>query len=146
MRSDILLFCKTKISYKRGDELIYPKYKLILFDEADSIIKRVQDQISNIIEKYSDSIRFAFTCNSSSEINEVIQTKCLIWRYTYLENDLVIEKLTDICKKENVKFSDLALDKIATLSRGDLRNAINKLQMLHTKHNEIKIENVNELC
>jgi replication factor C subunit 2/4 len=146
MRSDILLFCKTKISYKGNDEKKYPKYKLIVFDEADSIIKRVQDQISNIIEKFGDTIRFAFTCNSSSEICEVIQTKSFIWWYSYLENDLVVDKLKDICTKEKVKFTENALNKIATLSRGDVRNAINKLQMLYSKYNQIKEEYVDELC
>jgi len=146
MRSDIVLFCKTKIPYRGKDELHYPKYKLIIFDEADSIIKRVQDQISNIIERYSDNIRFVFTCNSSSDICEVIQTKCFIWRYSYLENDLVVEKLKAICEKEKIKINEKALDKIALLSRGDMRNAINKLQMLFNKYDKIDEAHVNELC
>lgn len=146
MQTDIILFCKTKISYKKNDDKHYPNYKLIIFNEADNIIDRIQDQISNLMGSFSNNVRFIFTCNSSSEINESIQSKCFIWRYTYLPNSLVIEKLKDICHKENITFTESSLDKIATLSRGDIRNAVNKLQLLYNKYDNIKEEYVNELC
>jgi replication factor C subunit 2/4 len=146
MQNDIVLFCKTKISYKKEDEDKYPKYKLIIFDEADNIISRVQDQISVIMESYSNNIRFALTCNSSSEISEGIQTKSLIWRYPALSDDLVIKRLGEICNKENIKFNESALKKVCNLSQGDLRTAINKLELIANKYSEIKDEYINDLC
>jgi replication factor C subunit 2/4 len=146
MRSEIVSFCKTQIPYRNGDEDNHPQYKLIIFDEADNIIKRIQDQISNIIEKFTNKVKVIFTCNSSSEISEVIQTKCFIWRCMYLDNELIVEKLSAICQKENVKYDDEVLEKIAQLSRGDMRNAINKLQMLYNSNRRIKLEHVEQLC
>jgi replication factor C subunit 2/4 len=146
MQNDIQFFCKTNISYRKEDENKYPKYKLIIFDEADNIISRVQDQISLIIEKFSKQIRFAFTCNSSSEINEGIQTKCLIWRYSSLTNDLITDKLKSICENENVEYTNSSLEKIAEISSGDLRVAINKLELVYHKYSTIKDEHVQKLC
>jgi DNA polymerase III delta prime subunit len=145
MQGDVLSFCKTKIAYKKQNEQTRPKYKLIIFDEADNIIGRVQDQISNIMEKYPNNVRFAFTCNMPSEINEAIQSKCILRRYTYLENDLVVDRLKIICRKENVKYDENALKKISELSRGDVRSSINKLQILYNSYNEITIKNVESL-
>lgn len=146
MQNDIQFFCKTNISYRKEDENKYPKYKLIIFDEADNIISRVQDQISLIIEKFSKQIRFAFTCNSSSEISEGVQTKCLIWRYSYLSNDLITNKLKSICENEKVEYTDSSLEKIAEISSGDLRVAINKLELVYHKYANIKDEYVQKLC
>jgi replication factor C subunit 2/4 len=146
MQNEIQGFCKRHIAYLKGDEKIYPKYKLIILDEADNIISRVQDQISSIIEKYSQQIRFAFTCNSPSEINETIQTKCLIWRYGQLSNNLIVERLGIICEKENVEYTNKALFRIAEISSGDLRAAINKLELIYHKYSNIEVEHVQKLC
>lgn len=145
MQNNIHSFCKANISYKKEDENKYPKYKLIIFDEADNIISRVQDQISIVIENFSKQIRFVFTCNSSSEISEGIQTKCLIWRYSNLSNDLIVNKLISICNKENVKYNDSALYKIAEISSGDLRSAINKMELIYHKYSNIDNEHVKKL-
>jgi replication factor C subunit 2/4 len=146
MQNDIQNYCKTKISYKTEDENKYPKYKLIIFDEADNIISRIQDQISVIMENYSNQIRFAFTCNTSSEINEGIQTKSLIWRYSYLPQNLVVSKLEEICIKEKINYTESSLKKISNISQGDLRSAINKLELIHNKYTNIKDEYIDELC
>jgi DNA polymerase III delta prime subunit len=146
MQNDIQNFCKTKISYYKKDEDIYPKYKLIIFDEADNVISRVQDQIGIIMENFSNQIRFAFTCNDSAEIGESVQTKCLIWKYSYLSQDLVIERLKGICKKEKVEYTDSSLKKISDLSGGDLRAAINKLELVYHKYENIQDDYVRKLC
>jgi DNA polymerase III delta prime subunit len=135
-------FCKTKIPYKKDDENKYPKFKLIIFDEATS----VQEQISNIMEDFKDYVRFAFTCNSSLKINEGIQTKSSTWRCTYLEPELITNKLIEICTKEKVKYTESSLKRISHISQGDLRSAINKLELIYNKYNQIKDEYIDELC
>jgi len=146
LQSDILMFCKTKISYSQEDKDKYPKYKLIILDEADNIITRIQDQISVVMGQYSEQIRFAMTCNTSSDISEAIQSKCLILRYSHLSLDLIVKKLQMICNKENITFTKKALEKIAELSRGDVRNSINMLQLVFNKYVNIEEKYVNELC
>jgi replication factor C subunit 2/4 len=149
IQEDIVSFCKTRIPYKTGDETKYPKYKLIIFNEADNIIERIQDQISFIMEKYKDNIRFIFTCKSisiGSEITESIQTKCIILLLTHHTQDLIIEGLTNICEHENIKFSNDALEKIASHSDGDMRIAINKLQIVFYAYGEISLKNYMNLC
>src|SRR3989344_7976516 len=140
IQEDILTFCKTKIPYKNSDKIIYPKYKLIIFDEVDRIIDKIQDQINHVITKYSDNIRFAFTCNMTSEISEAIQSNCLIWRYTFLPDDLIVKRLKFICEKESVKFTEKSLYNIASISCWDMRTAINQLQVVYVQYNEINEE------
>jgi replication factor C subunit 2/4 len=146
IQKELVYFCKIKIPYKKNDENKYPKYKLVIFDESDNMISRIQDQLSNIMENYNDNIRFIFTCNSSAEICEGIQTKSVIWRFPCVGNEDIKLKLAEICTCENVSFDNNALTKICDLSQGDLRSAINKLEIISIKHNNITEEYVNDLC
>jgi replication factor C subunit 2/4 len=146
MQGGIIPFCKTKIPYQQKDENRYPSYKLIIFDEADNITPRVQDQITNIMEKFGNRIRFAFTCNSSEGIVESIQTKCLPWRYSSLSIKNITDKMIEICDNEKIKYTESSLKKIAEISQGDLRSAINKLHLLYNKYGEIKDDYIGELC
>lgn len=146
MQSNIIPFCRTKIPYLRKDEKKYPKYKLIIFDEADNIISRMQDMISNVMENYGENIRFVFTCNSATEICENIQGKTLIWRLSIIPNEIIVLYLKNICLNENIGYTENALLKIAKLSQGDMRSSINKLELICNKYDNIKDENVDELC
>jgi len=146
MQDKILSFCKTKIPYKNQDSLTRPKYKMIIFNEADNIIERTQALITQAIEKYSNSVHFIFTCNNSALINEKIQTKCANWGYSYLSDDSVISILKNICTSENITFTANSLETIALFSRGDARNAINKLQLIYNKYGKINLQYVSELC
>ena len=104
LQKDIINFCKTKIPYKNNDAEKYPLYKLIIFNESDKIINRIQDQIGMIMDKYPNNIRFVLTCNSTSGINEGIQTKCLNWIYPILTINQMVPKLIEICNIEKIKY------------------------------------------
>jgi len=137
IQNDIIGFCRTVMPYKKKDVNSFPKYKLIIFDDSDNIISRVQDQICNIMENYSAYVRFIFTCNSSSEICESIQTKCIIWRFISLSDKLITDRLIDICKIENIDYTDCGISNICEISQGDMRSAISKLEIVSIKHAEI---------
>ena len=142
----IISFCKSKMPFKEKDKHKYANLKLIILDESDNMIDRTQSQINNIMEHYKNTVRFVFTCNSSSNIIEAIQSRCLILRYMKLTQELVVNKLTNIVKLEKIKYENDALVKISDLSRGDMRSAINMLQLIYNKTEYIKLEYINELC
>lgn len=146
MQELIITFCKIKSPIKDDEKNNYANFKLIILDEADNMVERSQPQINNIMETYKNTVRFAFTCNTSSNIIEAIQSKCLILRYSRLTNDLMLKKLISVSKMENVKHDKAGLLQICTLSRGDMRSGLNMLQLIHQNENKITVESVNELC
>jgi len=135
-------FCKKKIDM--DDQ--YAQHKIILLDEADNMTKRAQQSISNLMEQYHGSTRFAFTCNNSSDIIEAIQSRCIIFRYCRLSHQQVKDKLTKICEIENITYTDDGLNSIVTTAQGDLRQAINNLQLTYNGYTDIIPENVYKLC
>lgn len=119
--------------------------KIIILDEADNITPKAQYMISNLIEKYEKTTKFAFICNKSSEIIESLQSKCIILHFAQLKCDQIIDKMKYICDKEKINFCMEALQNIAIISQGDLRRAINYLQ-LNSYDNSLMNNNIDIIC
>lgn len=146
VQGTIINFCKIKMFINDEDKDKYSNQKLVILDEADNMVEKAQHQIDILMEKYKDSVRFAFTCNSSSPIIESIQSKCIILRYTRLSLVQITDKLKNIAITENIKFEDNALTCIGNIAHGDMRQAINILQLLHNKNGKITEKSVNDSC
>jgi replication factor C small subunit len=103
-------------------------FKIIILDEADEMTSEAQTALRRIIEDSSKTTRFIFICNYLSHIIEPIQSRCVVFRFSKVPAEEVVEYLKSICKKEEIKFDEKALYKIHEHTNGDLRNSINILQ------------------
>lgn len=138
-------FCKSRISIPESEKNNYSTHKLILLDEADNMTTKAQQLISNLMDTFT-STRFAFTCNDSTKIIDAIQSRCTILRYKKLSEEQLLERLLHICGEENVKYTDEGIKSIVVISNGDMRQAINNLQLTHNAYGEVTIDNVFKLC
>jgi replication factor C subunit 2/4 len=142
VQESIEYFCKKKINIEDG----YSKHKIILLDEADHLTKKAQQSINNLMEQYHETTRFAFTCNNSPQIIEAIQSRCTIFRYSRLTNEQMNTRLQKICDIEKVPHNEAGLNAIVTTAQGDLRQAINNLQLTYNGYINVIPENVYKLC
>lgn len=131
-------FCRKIVDFKES--------KIILLDEADNMTSKCQYDINSMIKMYGKKSKFIFTCNESSKIIEDIQSICRIIKFKKMTNDQVTEYLTGICKKENLKYQKSGLDILCYISDGDMRKAINNLQLVAFTYNEINKSNVLTIC
>lgn len=146
INTDVSNFCSYKLPYSSYDEKKYAKHKLIIFDEADNMTEKALPIISQLMDKYHNTTRFVFTCNSSSKIIESIQSRCKIIRYVRLEAKMIESRLEDICELENINFDKSALEKLSEIANGDMRMAINMLQLAYNKFNIVSEKSVSEIC
>ena len=110
-------------------------FKIIILDEADEMTSDAQTSLRRIIEDSSKTTRFIFICNYLSHIIEPIQSRCVVFRFSKVSADEVVEYLKYICKNEGIKFEEKALYKIYEHTNGDLRHSINILQAASTNGN-----------
>ncbi len=107
--------------------------KFVILDEADNIPGQVQQALRRIIEKASNNIKFILLCNYINRIIDPIVSRCAVFRFVSLPKEKIIERLREIVKKEKLKIpSDKRkefFNKLFFISGGDLRKAINTLQM-----------------
>ncbi|MHA1373429.1 MAG: replication factor C small subunit [Promethearchaeota archaeon] len=107
--------------------------KFVILDEADNIPTQVQQALRRIIEKASNSVKFILMCNYINKIIDPIISRCAVFRFANLSKELIIKRLKFISKQENLKIpkekSIKFFDTLYFISGGDLRKAINTLQM-----------------
>ncbi len=137
--SDVVeAFCRKKI--------IGIKKKIILLDESDNMTKKQQQLISLILNDYSETTAFFFTCNTSVKIDEQIQSKCIIISFTRLEATEMRKILINICRGEKIEYDDDGLDSLIAISNGDMRNAINNLHAVYCNKKIITKKTVYYVC
>lgn len=127
-------FCKRKINENIR--------KMIIIDDIDEIPNKIQQIINNVMELYEKKVIFAFTCIDIMNVLEGLQSKCIIIRLGKISDDLIRNQLVKICNSEDIKFTDDSLNAIINISNGDLRKAINNLQMISCYSNNIIYKNV----
>lgn len=107
--------------------------KFVILDEADNIPNQVQQALRRIIEKTSSNVKFILLCNYINKIIDPIVSRCAVFRFTNLSKSKIIERLKFIVKKEKLQIpqtrENKLYDTLYFISGGDLRKAINTLQM-----------------
>ncbi len=104
-------------------------FKIIFLDEADALTSDAQAALRRTMEKYSRTCRFILSCNYSSKIIEPIQSRCAVFRFTRPDEEDIIFYLKRIIEGEKLKISDEAVKQIAYVADGDVRKAVNILQV-----------------
>lgn len=104
-------------------------FKIIFLDEADALTPDAQAALRRTMEMYSRTCRFILSCNYSSKIIEPIQSRCAVFRFAPLRERDMKKRLKYIAEKEGKEIMEDAINAIIYISNGDMRKAINILQM-----------------
>jgi replication factor C small subunit len=81
------------------------------------------------MEMYTKSSRFILSANYSSRIIEPIQSRTAVFRFRPLKPDAIRTYLTRVAKSEELKVSEKALEALVYVASGDMRKAVNALQV-----------------
>jgi len=117
-------------------------FKLVILDEADNMTSDAQQALRRIMEIYAQNTRFILLANYVSNIIEPIQSRVVMIRFNPLPKEAVISRLRFIAESEGVKVSDDALEAIYEFTQGDMRKAINALQVAASVSREVTEEEV----
>jgi replication factor C subunit 2/4 len=116
--------------------------KIVIFDEADSMTNQVQHTLRSIMDRYYKTTRFILICNSLSNIIESILSRCLIVKFSKLQNNEIKDRLNLIIDEEKIEYTEKGIDAICLCSRGDMRMIINNIQAVHIGLGKVTEENV----
>lgn len=122
---------------------LFGQKKLILIDEIDGVSGQ-QDRggIASIIDVIKETnFPILMTANDAySDKLKTLRTYCDLVELKSLATFEIIAKLKEIIIKEGIKYEPVALQALAVSANGDLRAAVNDLQMLSDKDKELKRE------
>lgn len=105
------------------------KCRLVLIYDFECMTNEAQMALRRIIEIYSQKVRFIFICNQLGKVIEAIQSRTLILKFQLLTTEEIIQRLKEISKLHMLELSDEIYESIGVLSNGDLKQAINYLQV-----------------
>lgn len=118
------------INFIKKKENIGDKFKIILIYDFDKMTAEAHTALLRIFEKYHKKTRFILTCRYTNNIDEALQSRCLIMRFSKINKEDMRKVIFQIAEKEEIKLSDDVFDIIYLSSNGDLKKAINYLQVL----------------
>jgi replication factor C small subunit len=116
------------------------QYKIIFLDEADNLTSDAQSALRRTIEKYTRICRFILSVNYSSKIIEPIQSRCTVFRFAPIKEADIKKYMRKIATSEKLEITPDGLDTLVFISRGDLRKAINILQVGASVNKKITAE------
>ncbi len=120
-------------------------FKIIFLDEADSLTPEAQAALRRTIEKYSRICRFILSVNYSSKIIEPIQSRCAVFRFKPLDAEDIKKYIRKIATKEKLEITPDGLEALIFIARGDMRKAINTLQVSASLDKKITAESLFEM-
>ena len=105
-------------------------FKVVILDEADYLnINSVQPAMRNLMEDYSNSVRFILTCNYPNKIMPAIHSRCQSIHIEKTDLTEFTARVATILVEENVEFDLDTLDTYVKATYPDLRKCINNVQM-----------------
>ena len=126
--------------FARTSPLGGAEFKIIFMDEADALTSDAQAALRRTMEKYSGICRFILSCNYSSKIIDPIQSRCAVFRFKPLTSEDVSGFLMSIVEKEKIDIDDAAVKGLVMVARGDMRRAVNSLQVAASLGRKIDLD------
>lgn len=107
----------------------FGEFKIVLIDEADFLNPlSVQPALRNLMEEYSNSVRFILTCNYPNRIIPALHSRCQGLHIEKTDRTEFTARVATILVEENVEFDLDVLDHYVEATYPDLRKCINSLQ------------------
>jgi replication factor C subunit 3/5 len=103
-------------------------YKLIILDEADAMTATAQMALRRIMERYTANTRFCIIANYTHKLSPALLSRCTRFRFSPLKEADIRVLVDQVIEKEGVRIQPDAVDSLVTLSKGDMRRALNVLQ------------------
>jgi replication factor C small subunit len=102
--------------------------KVVIMDEADFLTINAQAALRNVIETFSLTTRFIFTCNYVERIIDPIQSRTIVFELTPPSMHDVAFKCVEILDLENVTYTKADIVRIVKQTYPDIRKSLNLLQ------------------
>jgi DNA polymerase III delta prime subunit len=116
----LISFCQT---------MPFGEFKVVLIDEADYMNPQsVQPAMRNLMEDYSQTVRFILTCNYPTKIIPPLHSRCQKLQINKTDHTEFTARAATVLVTEGVEFDLDVLDTYVKATYPDLRKCLNLLQ------------------
>ncbi len=122
------------------------KKKVYIIDEAHMLSTAAFNALLKTLEEPPAHVIFILATTEPYKIPSTILSRCQRLDFKQLSTHEIIEMLIKVCEKENIKITDEALQGIAEMSEGGMRDALSILDQARVYNFEqITIEDIDNI-
>ena len=104
------------------------KYRVYIIDEVHMLSTGAFNALLKTLEEPPKHVKFMLATTEPQKIPATILSRCQRFDFKRISNEDIIKRLKIVCEESKISISDEALNLIATLAEGGMRDALSILE------------------
>ncbi|WP_425377061.1 DNA polymerase III subunit gamma/tau [Spiroplasma endosymbiont of Aleiodes alternator] len=121
------------------------KYKVYIIDEVHMLTTSAFNALLKTLEEPPQHIIFILATTEPYKVIPTIISRCLWFEFKKINVNETKKKFIDVLTKEKINFEVEAVEELAILSEGSLRDGLNYLEKTFNYGNNITLKNVEKI-
>lgn len=120
------------------------KYKVYIIDEVHMLTASAFNALLLTLEEPPSHVVFILATTDIQDVPITILSRCQRFDFKPVNRTAIVNRLKHVCSEESIKITDEALEEIALISAGGMRDALGMLDQLSSDDSEITLEMVSD--
>ena len=122
------------------------KYRVYIIDEVHMLTTSAFNALLKTLEEPPENVVFILATTEQHKIPVTILSRCLRFEFNRISVENIVERLEYVLKKEKIRYEDKALEYVAKLADGGMRDALSILDRCISEMSDtLKYEDVQKI-
>ena len=122
------------------------KYRVYIIDEVHMLSQGAFNALLKTLEEPPEHVKFILATTEPQKLPATILSRCQRFDFKRISDEDIIKRLQIVCEQSNIEITKQALNIIATLSEGAMRDALSILERcMQDGENSIDEDKIKEL-
>ena len=122
------------------------KYRVYIIDEVHMLSQGAFNALLKTLEEPPEHVKFILATTEPQKLPATILSRCQRFDFKRISDEDIIKRLQIVCEQSNIEITKQALNIIATLSEGAMRDALSILERcMQGGENSIDEDKIKEL-
>ena len=122
------------------------KYRVYIIDEVHMLSTGAFNALLKTLEEPPEHVKFILATTEPQKLPATILSRCQRFDFKRISNENIIKRLKIVCKESDIEITDEALNTIAVLSEGAMRDALSILERcIQDGENKIDEDKIKDL-
>ena len=122
------------------------KYRVYIIDEVHMLSTGAFNALLKTLEEPPEHVKFILATTEPQKLPATILSRCQRFDFKKISNENIIKRLNIVCEKSNIEITEEALNIIAVLSEGAMRDALSILERcIQDGENKIDEDKIKDL-
>ncbi|MBT5715743.1 MAG: DNA polymerase III subunit gamma/tau [Opitutae bacterium] len=99
------------------------RYKIYVIDEVHMLSQQAFNALLKTLEEPPSHVKFVFATTESHKVLPTIVSRCQRFEFRSIPAPLIVKKLKEICEAESIEVETEAIEAIARMAMGGMRDA-----------------------